>query len=360
LLLKRVDGHPVATAISFEHKAYTRDIIHHRRTSSSKNLIVSIGRSRCIFLGAAVLAACVAMDAHAKADDPQARPSLVHVSARTRALVIAPHPDDAVLGAGGLVRRIVRLGGSVQIVEMTSGDAFAKGVAAVRPATRPSPGTYRWYGSLREKEVRQAMRALGVGRSRIRLLGFPDDGLCDLAGQPLPGVVFASPYTRRDSPPIPEQLLPGAKYRGEDLRREIHDLLLAFRPTLVVIPDPRDDHPDHCATHLFVHDALDQAVAGGLRRPELLHFLIHAPGWPEDDRLRRSPAGGWQVLHLTPGERDGKRRAIEAYRSQVAVMASFLRAFDAGDEWFGGAERDATMRPCWCGGANIASPHGPQ
>ena len=276
------------------------------------------------------------------------------VSAQTRAIVIAPHPDDAALGAGGLIQRILSLGGSVQVVGMTSGDAFSQGIAALRPATRPTPETYRWYGSLREREDFDALRLLGIRRSRIRLLGFPDDGLCELARDGIRDAVFESPYTRRDSPPLEQQVLRGAKYRAADLRLELENVLLAFRPTLLVVPDPRDDHPDHCATHLLVHDALELAAVAGLRRPDVLHFLIHARGWPDEAAPQ---AGGddsaWQVFHLTTGERDTKNRAIEAYHSQVSVMATFLHAFEKGDEWFGGPERDATAPPCWCRGANI-------
>jgi LmbE family N-acetylglucosaminyl deacetylase len=302
---------------------------------------------------AAVLFFGGSSDLRAAAPD-HVTPGTVAVSAQTRAVVIAPHPDDAALGAGGLVQRILSLGGSVEVVEMTSGDAFSRGIAAVRPSTRPTSETYRWYGSLREREDLEALRLLGIGRSRIRLLGFPDDGLCELTRDGIRDAVFESPYTGRDSPPLPEQVLPGAKYRAADLRLELENVLLAFRPTLLVVPDPRDDHPDHCATHLFVHDALELAVVAGLRRPDVLHFLIHASGWPDETGPQAGgDAAAWQVLHLTAEERDTKNRAIEAYHSQVSVMATFLHAFEKGDEWFGGAERDATAPPCWCRGANI-------
>lgn len=69
----------------------------------------------------------------------------VGVSRTTRAIIISPHPDDGVLGAGGLIQRIVGRGGGVEVVEMTSGDAFPKGVAAVRHAsTPPTADAYRW------------------------------------------------------------------------------------------------------------------------------------------------------------------------------------------------------------------------
>lgn len=46
----------------------------------------------------------------------------------TRLLVFTPHPDDETLGAGGLIQRVQRLGGQVQVVLMTNGDGYADGV----------------------------------------------------------------------------------------------------------------------------------------------------------------------------------------------------------------------------------------
>ena len=115
---------------------------------------------------------------------------------RVRALVISPHPDDATLGAAGLIQRVIHEGGAVRVVEMTGGDAFPSGVTAIRPRTRPTADSYRWYGSLREHEAIHAMRQLGVHRSQIRLLGFPDEGLCVLASADRPG------YWKLSLPPI--------------------------------------------------------------------------------------------------------------------------------------------------------------
>lgn len=277
-------------------------------------------------------------------------PRLV-VPRRARVLVVSPHPDDGVLGAGGLMTHVAASRGSVEVVELTSGDAFSQGIAAVRPAQRPTPDSYRWYGSLREREVRAAMRELGIARSRIRLLGFPDDGLCQLAADRTPGGVFASPYTGRNSPPAAERLVPDAKYSGGDVRRELAGVMLAFRPTIVVLPDPRDEHPDHCAAHVLVHDAMAMATAAGLPPPRPWHYLIHfrqGPAAAADDA-----AGGRRVLALTAADRARKRRAIDAYRSQLAVMPEFLRAFDRPLEAFAETERDAAPAACWCRGENI-------
>jgi LmbE family N-acetylglucosaminyl deacetylase len=281
-----------------------------------------------------------------------------------RALVISPHPDDAALGAGGLIQRVIHQGGTLRVVQMTGGDAFPKGVTAIRPGTRPTAGSYRAYGSLREHETIRAMRQLGVHRSQTRLLGFPDEGLCVLAVADRSGTAYASPYTHRDSPPQSQQIVQGTMYRGDDLARELTHLMEAFRPTLIVLPYPGDEHPDHCATHLLAHRALTDALGAGLHPPRVLHYIIHYRGWPtaeKADALLEPPSGmltgeRWRTLTLTSAERTAKGRALDAYRSQMLVMPDFMRAFERPNELFIESEPSRPI-PCWCeGGMDIAAP----
>jgi LmbE family N-acetylglucosaminyl deacetylase len=281
-----------------------------------------------------------------------------------RALVISPHPDDAALGAGGLIQRVIHQGGTLRVVQMTGGDAFPKGVTAIRPGIRPTAGSYRAYGSLREHETIRAMRQLGVHRSQTRLLGFPDEGLCVLAVADRSGTAYASPYTHRDSPPQSQQIVQGTMYRGDDLARELTHLMEAFRPTLIVLPYPGDEHPDHCATHLLAHRALTDALGAGLHPPRVLHYIIHYRGWPtaeKADALLEPPSGmltgeRWRTLTLTSAERTAKGRALDAYRSQMLVMPDFMRAFERPNELFIESEPSRPI-PCWCeGGMDIAAP----
>jgi LmbE family N-acetylglucosaminyl deacetylase len=282
---------------------------------------------------------------------------------RVHALVFSPHPDDATLSAGGLIQRVIHQGGTVRVVQMTGGDAFSKGVTAVRPRVRPTASSYRWYGSLREREAIQAMRQLGVPRPQIRFLGFPDEGLCVLASGQHADTTFESPYTKRESPPVSEQIVPGTMYRGDDLVREIARLIEEFRPTLLVLPHPGDEHPDHCATHLLVHQALAEAINTGLRPPDVLHYVIHYPQWPPDehtDRRLEPPLSvvakqwSWKTLPLTAIERIAKGLALDAFRSQKLVTPDVLRAFERPNELFIEGE-PALPIPCWCGDENIAA-----
>src|SRR6476619_6825594 len=145
-------------------------------------------------LGVGLLARVVAVDTSAADAIPELNLS---VGPTTRLLVLAPHPDDEALGAAGLIRRVVGAGGSVRVILVTSGDAFPEGLEAATHVRRPTARDFRYYGSLRERETLAGMEALGVRRSQIEFLGFPDGALCYIATREGSGKAFESPFTRR-------------------------------------------------------------------------------------------------------------------------------------------------------------------
>jgi LmbE family N-acetylglucosaminyl deacetylase len=80
--------------------------------------------------------------------------------------VVAPHPDDEVLGAGGLVARRARDRRPVEILSLTDGEAAFGGAD---PAL----------GRLRHEEMLRALRALGSEEPRVHRCGLPDGALGD-------------------------------------------------------------------------------------------------------------------------------------------------------------------------------------
>jgi LmbE family N-acetylglucosaminyl deacetylase/glycosyltransferase involved in cell wall biosynthesis len=116
-----------------------------------------------------------------------------------RLLVLAPHPDDEVIGCGGLLALHLRDGRSARVVIATDGSK-ATGASA-------NDAGYR---ARREEESRRGLAALG-GAATVRFLGFPDRGLDDSVSAPL------------------------------------RDELLTFRPDIVCVPSPVEIHPDHIA-----------------------------------------------------------------------------------------------------------------
>jgi hypothetical protein len=99
-----------------------------------------------------VLLLAVARDNSAATRRPYARgiaPQPPLLSAETRLLVVAPHPDDEVLGAGGLMQQVHEAGGTVRVVYLTNGDGYRDGVRLEQHAVKISANDFRGYGRRR-------------------------------------------------------------------------------------------------------------------------------------------------------------------------------------------------------------------
>ena len=286
--------------------------------------------------------AAVSLIAAAAAGAPS---SPLAVAPRERLLVVAPHPDDETLAAGGLVQRVLDQGGTVRVALVTAGDGYVAAVIRETGLSRPRPVQYIAYGERRLKEARGAMHVLGRGKIHLEVLGFPDGGLAQLLhvywarGHPEP-----SPTTGARRPPYREALERGIAYDGADLRRELVHVLRETRPTMVALPDPLDRHPDHRATGLFTLLALQSWSRDGAPMPRLLAYLVHWPDWPPGwnapppapgtpvaalELPERLPFRGTErtVLELTDAELRAKSDALGRYASQLEATPSFLVAF---------------------------------
>lgn len=278
---------------------------------------------------------------------------LLRVGRGERLLVVAPHPDDEVIGAGGLAQRVVARGGQARVLLLTAGDGYVDAVRHETGIRRPPAEEFIAYGERRLGESRAAARVLGPGIS-VDVMGFPDAGLelllrrHDRAGPPL-----RSPTTGASDPPYDgEALEPDLPYDGRDLRRAMARAIRDARPTIVVVPDPADVHPDHRATATFALLALSDVEAErGARRPRVLTFLVHWPDWPPGwDRRPRDGDSSLPLvapadlprralaprrLELTSKEVARKRAALDEHATQMEVMPEFLGAFVRQDELFG-------------------------
>lgn len=279
-------------------------------------------------------------------------PAPLEVGRGERLLVVAPHPDDETIGAGGLIQRVLARGGEVRVVLITAGDGFVGAVAQESGSPRPRPDAFVAYGALRLRESRAALRTLAADRARLQILAFPDGGLDQLLeahwwrGQP-----ERSRTTGATNPPYGDALEPDVPYDGDDLRRELATIIRETRPTLVALPDPLDRHPDHRATGLFTLLALNDWAADRPQpaRPRLLAYLVHWPDWPPDWNAAAPVARAAAPLELPvsfhrPGRRVAlslsddewrtKQSAMERYATQQDAMAVFLAAFARRSEPF--------------------------
>jgi LmbE family N-acetylglucosaminyl deacetylase len=265
----------------------------------------------------------------------------------TRLLIVAPHPDDEVIGAGGLIERAVAFGLPVHVIFVTSGDGYPEALRKDLHLSNPTGEAYVEMGEIRQREALRVLDSLGVGQDDVSFLGFPDGGLGGLwreywsSDRP-----YRSPYTKQLHPPYAESVDQNVAYSGVALVDVLERVLRSFAPTLIVIPHPNDIHPDHAAAGEFAIEAVDNLQEDGtLRRDaEVVTYLVHHGLWPDSNSGATElkppgpewiPATDWLTFPLSDDERREKEAALRGYESQMEVMEEFLMRFVRNNELFG-------------------------
>jgi len=279
----------------------------------------------------------------------------LYVTKGLRVIVFAPHPDDESLAAGGLIHRVVNNEGQVRVVFVTNGDGYPEAVR--RQLGRAPRSSYDFidYGKRRYEEALQALCELGVPSEDAVLLGFPDDGIDDLLNNYWSKLTpFTSPHTRLSSSGYKDSYNRWTVYAGANLKDSIAEILEDFSPDWIVMPDPRDYHPDHCATGLFVLEALQKINQEGdisFNSTQILTYLVHfkdyptSPQWIKESRqagLFMSATGRailssteWFQLPLSDDDVAAKERALLAHQSQHQMLGGFFKIFLNHQEVFG-------------------------
>jgi LmbE family N-acetylglucosaminyl deacetylase len=210
-----------------------------------------------------------------------------------RVLILAPHPDDDVIGAGGLIQRARGRGGDVCVVFITSGENNPWPQRLVNRRWRITDSDRVAWGKMRCSEASASLALLGARSDCPMFLGFPDQQIATLART-------------------------GDQRIAEALRDAMRD----YEPSLLVAPSAQDFHADHRAVAYFAH----QAVRGlGDSAPEIVTYVVHGDGSPQ--RLHFS-------LELSEREQQRKREAIECHRSQLHLSRGRFLAYARATEDF--------------------------
>lgn len=271
-----------------------------------------------------------------------------------RVMIFAPHPDDEAIAASGLIQRVVEKEGTVNVVYLTNGDGYKEALRLRIRNARISAKDFIEYGKMRQEESVQALCELGLKPENANFLGFPDDGIDDLWESYWSNLKpFISPFTLFDRPHR-KGMNRWVKYSGIDLNQEILRVISEFSPDWVVLPDPRDIHPDHATAGVFVLAALQSLYEEG-RSPftttKVLTYLVHfkdypwGSGWAKQvgasgvGRCQSSGKtlsnAGWVTLPLSAEEIEGKRRSLSAHASQLQMLQWFFRNFLLPSEIYG-------------------------
>lgn len=274
---------------------------------------------------------------------PSVRSAQWDFGSADRILVLAPHPDDEVLGCAGAIQAARRQNLPVKIVYFTYGDNNEWAFLLYSRHPVLAPAAMRAMGEIRHAEAMAAGRALGVAATNLVFLGYPDYGTLQIwnrhwGAEP----PHRSMLTRVAAVPYADAFRPGAPYKGEEILADLETIFRDFRPTHVFVSHPADHHLDHRSLYLFARVALWE-LAGEIR-PALHPYLIHFKGWPRplayrpDDVL--APTGffgdelAWHSYGLAPAEVETKRRALDAHASEVRAAPGLL-AFVRRNELFG-------------------------
>ena len=261
-----------------------------------------------------------------------------------RIIVVAPHPDDEVLGAGGLIQQAVATGATVRIVYLTNGDHNQIAFKLYNLRLHLRPRQYRAFGEMRQREATAAVALLGLSRAQLTFLGYPDYGTLrmwrDYWGECTP---FRSDATQATAVPYRDAFKFGHPYKPENIAADLLEVFREFRPTKVLVAHPADTNPDHRAAANFVRLALLQLDAGQFP-PQIYYYVIHFGSWPRPyhyhpELVLEPPRqllddGDWLSLPLTSEQAQKKYEAILQNRTELTTSEYSLVSFARANEIF--------------------------
>jgi LmbE family N-acetylglucosaminyl deacetylase len=230
----------------------------------------------------------------------RSHPYVLPTGPNATTLVIAPHPDDEVLGCGGLILRARLEGRRVHVAYITDGSASHPRHPTLTPAVLTQQ---------RQAEARAALQKLGVDRVEVTFLGLKDGSLEHLSVE-----------------------------QAAKLTAGLTDLLRKLQPTDLLVPCSQDGSAEHEATFRRLHAAFHAAAV----RPRLLEYPVWAVWNPL--RLLRPCFSSRRVWRMNySGYEALKRNALQEYRSQLEVAPpwtkpvlsrAFVSFFSSGEEYF--------------------------
>ncbi|MBS7611884.1 PIG-L family deacetylase [Candidatus Bathyarchaeota archaeon] len=214
-----------------------------------------------------------------------------------RVVILSPHDDDALLGAGYLILAVMKAGGEPYIVVYCDGRG---GYSSVDLKDR--------IVSIRRYESLNAYRRLGVKEENIVHLDYPDFSLRSYIGWVLPNGL-------------------------EGLTFKTIKLLRRIKPTRLLVPNEYREHMDHEAlSYIGSYDGpqIGDPVMVDLGPPfkvkSYLKYCVWGDFSPEDAFLtsRSLSLRGNVAVKVKKGVEEEVIRALEEFKSQKEIIKNIL------------------------------------
>ena len=266
-----------------------------------------------------------------------------------RILIFAPHPDDEVLAAGGVIGAAARaaLPIQVRVVIVTNGDGSFS-TALLNGYNPLAKRSYRYLAPARQQESLQATAALGLAPDQIQCWGFPDRGLNTIWQRHWIGAEpYRSGYSGLTHTTNTLHSPVDIPYTGSALLERIRLALTDFQPDAVILPHPCDAHPDHrnLANFIILAVALNRAE-GWSSTSQLFAYIMWLSTTPCPISIRLDQASQklpvrftanqdeWLRFPLTKDIQEHKIVALKSYQSQIRLSRTLLRSAGAENELF--------------------------
>ena len=199
-------------------------------------------------------------------------------------LIVAPHPDDDIIGCGGAIMHHTQDGARVAHLYMTSGDAISRNKRSLSLTNK------------REQEAKRGAKRLGV--DKLIFLREPDSAL-------------------RSS---------------KKLVHKVAHLIKELQTNIVYIPHAHDDHADHKETHKIVLQAIKSLKAQ--ERPLVLAYEV----WTPLREVTHSVDISAYIKH--------KLKALSEHKSQIADI-NYIEAVKALNRYRGILESHTDYAECF-------------
>ncbi len=210
-------------------------------------------------------------------------------------LVIAPHPDDAALGCGGLLLHWRSENREVHIVCLTDGSAS-------HPCDPAWPEDR--LRATRRQEERTSAQALGIPDGNLHFFNWPDGKLTQKLKKE-----------------------PGAS------ASQIAELAGKLSPVAVFVTGQDEPSDEHQAAHALTLTALSRLN----RSIPIVEYLVWARWSPPSLLQAILQCDHWFFLEVPPSDRAARLAAMSAHVSQQeapSLPRGFFRVFDRPEEAF--------------------------
>jgi len=234
-------------------------------------------------------------------------------------LVIAPHPDDEVIGCAGVMLQALSQHRRVGVVILTNGDGHVALAAAVAKKDKHQlqPDDFLRAAAIRQQHPLRATARIGVPRDELKFLGHPDSGLEKFytmdGSTPFQQMFTQKGETHGVTAPDYRSVAHGkpAPYLKASVVADLAEIIRERQPKEIYVTNEADTHADHRFAFSYVRDAIRAAN----HRGDLFTYVVQGnpPSQPPDHRVA-----------LTAGEIKTKRSALEDHQAGTSPVHDHL------------------------------------